>query len=136
MSGIQVVVAELPLSTVKLWLDVIFAGHGWKQLGAVLGVYFAFLGYEGLTVFRITWLAAPHQLQLAPYNLLASAFRLCVNFTNISATETAAIKYLFLDPALWVWSELQGKNSTVVVSSESNHLCLCLSEGMVSLISL
>ena len=81
-------------------------------------------------------MTAPLQLQLAPYNLLASAFRLCVNFTNISTMETAAIKCLFPDPALWGWSEIQGKSSTVGLSSENNHLCLCLSEGTGSLISL
>ena len=70
-----------------------------KQLGAAPEGCLAFLGYEGLCVFRVTWLTAPLQFQLAPYNLLASAFRLCVNFTNISTTETAAIKCLFPDPA-------------------------------------
>lgn len=44
--------------------------------------------------------------------------------------ETAAIKCLFPDPALWGWSEIQGKSDTVGLSSENNHLCLCLSEGM------
>lgn len=76
------------------------------------------------------------QLQLAPYNLLASAFRLCVNFTNISTTETAAIKCLVPDPALCGWNEIQGKSGTLGLSSENNRLCLCLSEGMGSLISL
>lgn len=97
-------------------------GHGWKQLRVLRGGCLAFLGYEGLSVFRVTWLTAPLQLQLALYNLLASAFRLCANFTNISTMETAAIKCLFPDPALWGWREIQGNNSTVGLSSENNHL--------------
>lgn len=96
--------SESPLLSVPPFLNAGLGGHGWKQLRVLRGGCLAFLGYEGLSVFRVTWLTAPLQLQLALYNLLASAFRLCANFTNISTMETAAIKCLFPDSKGLEWN--------------------------------
>lgn len=77
-------------------------------------------------------MTAPLRPQLAPYNLLASAFRLCANFTNISTTETAAIKCLSFLIQL-TGTAVRYKEGAVQLCQERIIICVCVRLGLSQL---